>query len=159
MSSPSHEEKKLLTLGTEDNVEIVVEESTAILSKTIRNLVEDNCASNVIPVQVDSITMSKVIEYCSKHVGEETVNEDKKKELQQFDADFAKELDTNMLYYLLLASNYLEIAGLLDLISQQVADRIKGKMPEQIREMFNIKNDFTPEEEQKFRIDYPWAFD
>lgn len=146
-------------MGTEDKVEIVVEESTAILSKTIRNLVEDNCASSVIPVQVDSSTMSKVIEYCSKHVGEENANEDKKKELQQFDADFGKELDTDMLYYLLLASNYLDIAGLLDLIAQQVVDRIKGKTPGEIREMFNIKNDFTPEEEEKFRTDHPWAFE
>ncbi|KAK1360622.1 Fimbriata-associated protein [Heracleum sosnowskyi] len=151
--------KKYLTLGTQDKVEIVVEESTAILSKTIRNLVEDNCASNVIPVQVDSITMSKVIEYCSKHVGEEAANEHKKNELLEFDADFAKELDTDMLYHLFLASNYLHIAGLLDLIAQQVVDRIKGKKPHEIREMLNIKNDFTPEEEEKIHKDYAWALD
>lgn len=156
--SSSQEEKKYLTLGTEDKVEIVVEESTAILSKTIRNLVEDNCASNVIPVQVHSITMSKVIEYCSNHVGEETANQDKIKELRDFDAEFAKEFDTDMLYHLLMASNYLHIAGLLDLIAQQVADRIKGKQPQEIREMFNIKNDFTPEEEEKIHKDHPWAF-
>ncbi|KAL6213085.1 hypothetical protein ACLB2K_012532 [Fragaria x ananassa] len=54
---------------------------------------------------------------------------------------------------------YLKKHGLLDLTCQAVADMIKGKTPEQIRETFNIKNDFTPEEEEEVRRENQWAFE
>ncbi|CAA6666716.1 unnamed protein product [Spirodela intermedia] len=42
---------------------------------------------------------------------------------------------------------------------QTVADMIKGKTPEEIRKTFNIKNDFTPEEEEEVRRENQWAFE
>uniref|UniRef100_A0A804NLQ8 SKP1-like protein n=1 Tax=Zea mays TaxID=4577 RepID=A0A804NLQ8_MAIZE len=57
------------------------------------------------------------------------------------------------------AANYLNIKGLLDLTCQTVADMIKGKTPEEIRKTFNIKNDFTPEEEEEIRRENQWAFE
>lgn len=57
------------------------------------------------------------------------------------------------------AANYLNIKNLLDLTCQTVADMIKGKTPEEIRKTFNIKNDFTPEEEEEVRRENQWAFE
>ena len=57
------------------------------------------------------------------------------------------------------AANYLNIKSLLDLTCQTVAQMIKGKTPEEIRKTFNIKNDFTPEEEEEVRRENQWAFD
>ena len=57
------------------------------------------------------------------------------------------------------AANYLNIKSLLDLTCQTVADIIKGKTPEEIRKTFNIKNDFTPEEEEEVRRENQWAFE
>ncbi len=59
----------------------------------------------------------------------------------------------------LQAANYLNIKNLLDLTCQTVADMIKGKTPEEIRKTFNIKNDFTPEEEEEVRRENQWAFE
>ena len=39
-----------------------------------------------------------------------------------------------------------------------MADMIKGETPEQIRAIFNIVNDFTPEEEEEVRGENAWAF-
>ena len=50
--------------------------------------------------------------------------------------------------YEILAANYMDIKPLLDLACAQVATQIKGKSPEEIREQFNIVNDFTSEEAQ-----------
>ena len=60
---------------------------------------------------------------------------------------------------LIQAANYLNIKSLLDLTCQTVADMIKGKTPEEIRKTFNIKNDFTPEEEEEVRRENQWAFE
>ena len=42
---------------------------------------------------------------------------------------------------------------------KSLADMIKGKTPEEIRKTFNIKNDFTPEEEEEVRRENQWAFE
>jgi len=60
---------------------------------------------------------------------------------------------------MLQAANYLDIKGLLDLTCQSVADMIKSKSVEEIRKIFNIKNDFTPEEEEAIRKENEWAFE
>ncbi|PHT31664.1 SKP1-like protein 11 [Capsicum baccatum] len=57
------------------------------------------------------------------------------------------------------ATNYLNIKSLLDLTCQTVTEMIKGKTPEEIRKTFNIKNNFTPEEEEEVRRETAWAFE
>ncbi|KAM3342327.1 SKP1-like protein 20 [Capsicum galapagoense] len=57
------------------------------------------------------------------------------------------------------AANYLNIKSLLDLTCQTAANMIKGKTPEEIRKTFNIKNNFTPEEEEEVRRETAWAFE
>lgn len=66
--------------------------------------------------------------------------------------------DARIVYHV-QAANYLNIKNLLDLTCQTVADMIKGKTPEEIRKTFNIKNDFTPEEEEEVRRENQWAFE
>uniref|UniRef100_A0A8R7UMT1 SKP1-like protein n=1 Tax=Triticum urartu TaxID=4572 RepID=A0A8R7UMT1_TRIUA len=140
-------EKKMITLKSSDGEEFQVEEAVAMESQTIRHMIEDDCADNGIPLpNVESKILSKVIEYCKKHPPPPTPAED----LKSFDTEFVK-VDQATLFDLILAANYLNIKGLLDLTCQTVADMIKGKTPEEIRKTFNIKNDFTPEEEAEIR--------
>ena len=73
--------------------------------------------------------------------------------------DFWHPLFCLVLFIPAQAANYLNIKGLLDLTCQTVADMIKGKTPEEIRKTFNIKNDFTPEEEEEIRRENQWAFE
>lgn len=51
----------------------------------------------------------------------------------------------------------MDIKPLLDLACAKVASMIKGKTPEQIRQTFNIQNDFTPEEEEAVQQENRWA--
>ncbi|KAK3128644.1 hypothetical protein QOZ80_6BG0464680 [Eleusine coracana subsp. coracana] len=131
----------MITLKCSDGEDFEVEEAT-MQSQTIKHMIEDDCADNGIPLpNVTATILSKLLEYCGS-----------------WDADFIK-VDQATLFDLILAANYLDIKGLLDLTCQTVADMIKGNTPEQIRQTFNIKNDFTPEEEAEIRRENAWAFD
>ncbi|CAN0884571.1 SKP1-like protein 11 [Linum grandiflorum] len=58
----------------------------------------------------------------------------------------------------LCAAEYLNIKELLDLTCQKAAHMISGKTMEEMRKIFNIKNNFTPEEEANIRIENRWAY-
>ena len=62
-----------------------------------------------------------------------------------------------MLFELIMASNYLDIKTLLDLACAKVASQIKNKSVHEIRQFFNIENDFTPEEESQIMEENKWA--
>ncbi|XP_055815516.1 SKP1-like protein 1B [Solanum dulcamara] len=156
MSTP-----KKIALKSSDGEIFEVSEAVALESQTIKHLIEDDCADSTIPLpNVTSKILAKVLEYCNRHVEASTKKEDKaaEDELKTFDVEFVK-VDQGTLFDLILAANFLNIKSLLDLTCQTVADMIKGKTPEEIRKTFNIKNDFTPEEEEEVRRENAWAFE
>ncbi|KAK9113270.1 hypothetical protein Scep_020789 [Stephania cephalantha] len=148
-----------VTLKSSDSETFDVEEAVAVESQTIKHMIEDDCADSVIPLpNVTGKILAKVIEYCKKHVDASKAEDRSDEELKNWDAEFVK-VDQGTLFDLILAANYLNIKSLLDLTCQTVADMIKGKTPEEIRKTFNIKNDFTPEEEEEVRRENQWAFE
>ncbi|OMO98086.1 SKP1 component [Corchorus olitorius] len=154
---------KKIMLKSSDGETFEVEEAVAVESQTIKHMIEDDCADTEIPLpNVTSNILSKVLEYCKKHV--EAAASDKETEkkaeddMKAWDSAFVQ-VDQNTLFDLIMAANYLNIKGLLDLTRQTVADMIKGKSVEDIRKTFNIKNDFTPEEEAEVRKENQWAFE
>ncbi|KAL8540071.1 hypothetical protein ACS0TY_001600 [Phlomoides rotata] len=168
-STDAAADQKTIFLKSSDGETFEVEEAVAVESQTIKHMIEDNCADTCIPLpNVTSKILAKVIEYCKHHV--EALKKDNAdgdavladkvgdEDLKTFDAEFVK-VDQSTLFDLILAANYLNIKGLLDLTCQTVADMIKGKTPEEIRKTFNIKNDFTPEEEEEVRRENAWAFE
>ncbi|PWA71312.1 SKP1-like protein 1B [Artemisia annua] len=88
-------------------------------------------SSEVFPLHnISSMILSKVVEYCKKHV--ELSKYEAEVHLKSFDAEFVK-VDETTLFKLVLAANYLNIEGLLELTCQTVAD---------------MMNDYTCEEEE-----------
>ncbi|XP_012833684.1 PREDICTED: SKP1-like protein 1B [Erythranthe guttata] len=71
MASPQENDNKpetIITLKSYDGEVIEVPEIVAVLSVTIKNMVEDGCAGGVIPLEeVDAETLSWVITYLKKH--------------------------------------------------------------------------------------------
>lgn len=172
MSTSAAAEKKMFTLKSSDGESFEVEGAVALQSQTIKHMIEDDCAEGSIPLpNVTGKILAKVIEYCNKHadvVGERDggvaclkSEGEEDKTLSSWDSNFAKELgdDQEVLFDVILAANYLNIKGLLDLTCQQVANMMKGKTPEEIRAKFHIKNDYTKEEEEEVRRENQWAFE
>ncbi|XP_057490044.1 SKP1-like protein 1B [Actinidia eriantha] len=155
---------KKIVLRSSDGDTFEVEEAVAMESQTIKHMIEDNCTDSGIPLpNVTSQILSKVIEYCKRHTqappkSELGINGSDDDEVKNFDKEFVK-VDHGTLFDIILAANYLNIKSLLDLTCQTVADMMKGKSPEEIRKIFNIKNDFTAEEEEEVRRENAWAFE
>ncbi|CAN6328117.1 unnamed protein product [Urochloa humidicola] len=161
----------MITLISSDNERFEVPEAAATLSQTIRHMIEDGCTDGGIPLpNVTGKILAKVLEYCNKHAlasaeASSSSSPDaaaaavsSKESLESFDKAFV-DVDQATLYDLILAANYLDVKGLLEIVCQKVADMIRGKSVEEIRRTFAIKNDFTPEEEEEIRKENPWAFE
>ncbi|XP_041010088.1 LOW QUALITY PROTEIN: SKP1-like protein 1A [Juglans microcarpa x Juglans regia] len=149
---------KMITLISSDGETFEVNEAVAIESQTIKNGIEDTCTDDGIPLpKVTGQILAKVLEYCKKHV-EQAISDDDLA-IKDWDAEFV-EVDQATLFGLIMAADYLNIKSLLELTCQTVADMFKGKTPgEEIRKTFNIKNDYSPEEEEEARQENRWAFD
>ena len=76
-----------------------------------------------------------------------------------FDNKFLQSLSVPTLLEVTKAANYLGIDNLLDLGCRGIASHMKGLSTEAIRQKFNIKCDFTPEEEERIRREGLWAQD
>ncbi|KQK15104.1 hypothetical protein BRADI_1g20660v3 [Brachypodium distachyon] len=107
--------------------------------------------------EVHSANLARAVQYCEKHHAGGGGGDDEG--VRIWDKELVGGLDSDGLYGLTTAASFLGLEGLLRLACQEVADRIAGKEPEQIRAMFNIANDFSTEEEAAMRSEAPWAFD
>jgi len=128
-------------------------------------MLEDLGSTTDVPIPLHNVSskiLKKVIEYATHHVQHPTQqksdakDEKKSDDILPWDKEFCN-VDQATLFELILAANYLDIKPLLDLTCKTVANMIKGKTPEEIRKTFNIKNDFTPEEEEKVRKENEWC--
>lgn len=162
---------KKVKLQSSDGELFEVEIDVIRMSNTIKTMLEDlgveeeDNESETIPLpNVSAAILRKVVTWCQYHKNdppplEEDDNKEKRTDdIPSWDAEFLK-VDQGILFELILAANYLDIKGLLDVTCKTVANMIKGKTPEEIRRTFNIKNDFTPQEEEQIRKENAWCED
>lgn len=114
MASAAENSGKKIVLRSSDGEVFEVDEVVAVESQTIKHMIEDDCADNTIPLpNVTGKILSKVIEYCKRHVdaaaSATAVKADDKvvsnavadEDLKAFDADFVK-VDQATLFDLIL---------------------------------------------------------
>ena len=126
-------------------------------SVLIKNMIDDigvDTPHHIPLPMVDSNILIKVIKYCDFCTNKQNSMSDYDKTI--WVKDFI-DVSDEILFNMILAANYMDIKSLLDLTCKTVADEIKGKTPEEIRIRFNIKNDFTPEEEEEVKRENAWC--
>ncbi|CAL5071672.1 unnamed protein product [Urochloa decumbens] len=170
--------EKVITVVSSEGKPFKVAEEAARLSSVLADMIDNGCAGGSIPLtNVTARALATVIKYCDKHAaaaaksdsdhgGAEgsssgsTVNTAAcDTTLAEWDRKLVDKLTMDALFDLLLAANFLDIKGLLGVASQKVADTIQSKSPAQVRTIFGIANDFTPEEEAEIRKESPWAYE
>jgi len=99
---------------------------------------------------VSSDILRKFLQWAAVHKDdpepnkEDDDNKDKRTDdIIKFDTDFVN-VDKATLYELILAANYLGAKDLMALTCKAVAEMCKDKSTEEMREMFNIPNNFSP---------------
>jgi len=115
----------------------------------------DDTVRSPLVVPVNLRVLLKILEFCRWRSAVERMEQDatiRQKMLEEW-----INFDQALLFEIILAANTLGFQCLLDLTCRCVANMIKGKNPEEIRKTFNIKNDFTPEEEEKVRKENEWC--
>eukprot|EP00056_Hartaetosiga_gracilis_P004691 m.77338 g.77338 ORF g.77338 m.77338 type:complete len:166 (-) comp11913_c0_seq3:1167-1664(-) len=156
----------IVKLKSSDDKEFEVAKKVAEMSVTVKNMLsdlgwEENEEAFPLP-GIEGSTLEKVIEYCEKHCDDPASSQQQSQELTEptgFDAEFLRDIDQTSLFNLILAANFMDIKPLLDLTCKKVALMIKGKSVEEIRDTFNITNDFTPQEEEQVRRENSWLSD
>jgi S-phase kinase-associated protein 1 len=151
-------------------MEFLVSREAAVLSGLIKDQAKDLKA--VIPIpNVNGKTLKYVIQYMEHHHNNkaEPIEKPLKGKIEEFISEWDKkflytdlvkdgnEMQHELLIDCIMAANFLNIKDMLDLTCACVASMIKGKTPEQIRTLFNIENDFTPEEEERIREENRWC--
>ncbi|KAJ8299637.1 hypothetical protein KUTeg_023697 [Tegillarca granosa] len=148
-----------IKLQSSDGESFEIDLEVARQSVTIKTMLEDlgwdESDDDPVPLpNVNAAILKKVVQWATFHKDdppppEDDENKEKRTDdICTWDAEFLK-VDQGTLFELILAANYLDIKGLLDVTCKTVANMIKGKSPEEIRKTFNIKNDFTPAEEEQ----------
>ncbi|KAJ9119102.1 hypothetical protein QFC22_003593 [Naganishia vaughanmartiniae] len=163
----------MVTLTTNDGEKFEVEKPVAERSVLIKNMIED-IGGDTEPIPLPNVSASVlkkvdtlVLEWCEHHKADpmpavpdanDAAEETRRRniDISEWDGKFIQ-VDQEMLFEIILAANYLDIKPLLDLGCKTVANMIKGKSPEEIRKLFNIQNDFTPEEEAQIKRENEWA--
>uniref|UniRef100_M1DJK4 Skp1 1 n=1 Tax=Solanum tuberosum TaxID=4113 RepID=M1DJK4_SOLTU len=97
--------KKMLILKSSDGHEFEIEESIAVQSITIKNMVEDDYTLIPLP-NVNTENLIVIIEYMKKHAEKMDSNEE---EIKEFDKEFLKDKNYQNMFELVVAANYLHI--------------------------------------------------
>lgn len=124
---------------------------------------DDDEIVNAPITAVDGDAFAVVLEYSTLHQTEPAPkNDDENTDTTLSDADnqlFDKLFNTSKegFFNVIKASNYLDNQLLLDNTCKYIANLLKGKTPEQIRETFDIENDLTPEQEEHINKVNQWC--
>ncbi|XP_021966695.1 S-phase kinase-associated protein 1-like [Folsomia candida] len=160
-----------INLESSEGERVKVDVDVIQCSQTIKSLIENlgledsDDDREVVPLpNVNTEVLRKVIAWAEHHKDDPPPIEDDEDpprerctdDITTWDANFIK-MEQTQLFDLIVAANYLDISGLLDLGCKIVANMIEGKTADEIRAMFNIENDLSPEELEQIRMENQWC--
>jgi len=150
-------------LVAKDDVRLEVPLAHTSQSLLLRELLDDAPEGDApevpIPI-VDGATLKYVVEYFAlRHKNppreiERPLNQSLFNVIDEADKKFVEPLDEATVQRVLVAANFLNYPELKALMCARCAEWMKEKSVEEIRAMFGIVNDFTPEEVAALRKEH-----
>ena len=157
---------KKIILVSSDGEKIEISSKAAQRSVLVKGILEDYPDDAEVPLNnVKSNILKKFKEYLDHYENEEPKEIERplpsnnfKECVNEWDYNFI-DMDLQLIFEIILGANYMDIKPLLELSSAKVASIIKGKNTEEIRKIFDINKDFTPEEEQQILEENKWCME
>jgi len=164
VTSLDESEDEMIILISEDLQNFSISKKAVMISEFIKTTIDgDPCAKEVNVPGVTADILAKIVEYMKFHFNnpakpiEKPLKSKEMKDIAcEWDANFV-DMDQEVLFPVILATNKMDISPLLELTCAKVATMLKDKTPEEIRKKFNITNDFTPEEERLVHSENKWT--
>ena len=158
--------EKKITLLSSDGQKFEISSKAVQKSVLVKGIIEDYPDDAEVPLNnVKGNILQKIKEYLEHYENEEPKQIEKPLPDKKFEEcvdswDFKYiDVELELIFELILGANYMDIKPLLELASAKVASLIKGKSTEEIRKLFGIQNDFTPEEEQQIQEENKWCME
>ena len=155
---------KNLQLVSEDGQKFEIETTTAENSGLIKTILQDEEGTEEIPTTVKAKYLEKIVEYLN-HIQttppseiEKPLKGEYREVVSEWEYTFI-DVSYDDMFEIMQSANYMDIKPLLALTCAKAASLIKGKSPQEVREMFNIENDFSPEEEAALIEENKWAWE
>jgi S-phase kinase-associated protein 1 len=145
-------------------VDVEIAKCSVLIRDMLENLGVDEGKEEVIPIQtVKGSILKMIVDWATHHKDDppppphaDVEGEPRSTDMSSWDQQFLQ-VNQTTLFELIMAANYLDIKPLLDLGCKKVALLIAGRTTQEIRDLFNIENDFTPEEEEQIRRENEWV--
>lgn len=149
-------------IRTSDGKRFTLSKSEASCSNALRTMIESyqNApnATEYINLPVVSQLLEKVIEWCQEHCNDNPENssdiyllESESREL--WEKTFLNSMTEEFLFRLMHVANYLDIRSLYDACCTKMAKYWESKKVDELRKMYKIENDFSPEEERAMLLE------
>jgi S-phase kinase-associated protein 1 len=165
-----------ISLMSKEGAIRVVKLELAKMALTLKDMIESSDQQNSDeskPIPLTSISghiLDKIIEWLQYHydypIEEKDSDDEDNYNLMRIDGYHQRisgwdrkffDVDRETLFELILAANFLNIKGLFDIGCKTAANQIKGKSAEEVRKLWNIECDLTPEEEKKLKKENAWT--
>jgi len=146
------EEQTLTVVSMEENdpQKFVINKKAAEMCKLVRSILEGDRLAKEIPIKkVKGDILALIVEYLKHHNGKvpaeiakpirsvkmEKIVEDK------WDADFINNMSKKVIFQVILGANYMDVPSLLHLGCAKIATLIKGKSPDEIKQILSDDSD------------------
>jgi S-phase kinase-associated protein 1 len=148
-------------------------EYSAVICTLLEDFEGTDFEQTVIPLSIDvsDACLAKVFEWATYKqdfykLSEEGLNMRCAATIQltHWDEDYFRNVNGQMIYELLLATNYLDMKELYDMGCKMVVRMLRGKSCEEVCQALHLERDLTPEEEAAakeaaIREANPWVYE
>ena len=152
-----------LILITKEDLKVPVSNKFASISGFVKNVTEDFAGD--IKVNISKQALDFILEYAEHHhycppVVDKPIPSNNMREVVKdpWDFEFLNKIQESFdVVELIMAANYMDVYGLLQLLLAFIASRYKMKDINKFREKYNITDEFNEEEDRKIMRENPWA--
>merc|ERR1719158_2239041 len=138
------EDLTLISCDEENPAKFTISKKAAIMCNLVKNIIEgDQTAKEIEIKKVSGSILNLIVEYLNHHNGQDPaeiakpIRSVKMEKIVEdpWDAEFINKLPKRALFQLILGANYMDCKSLLHLGCAKVATMIKGKSPEEIKQI------------------------